>query len=81
MFEETPPLPIVPSDPDETGAAPPSDAEARFASCRWQQPSENGTSAHCTHREVLPFAGTGGFRPDAWCHDCGYFKVRRTKRR
>jgi hypothetical protein len=80
MFDESPD-PIVPTDTDENDEAASSTAESRFASCRWQQAAENGTAAHCTHGEVLPFAGTGGFSPEAWCLDCTYFKLRRTRRR
>jgi hypothetical protein len=81
MFDDTLLAPILPSEPEERAASLTSPAEARFASCRWQQPAENGTAAHCTHREVLAFAGTGGFRSDAWCPDCGHFKLRRARRR
>jgi hypothetical protein len=54
---------------------------ARFNSCRWQQPKEEGTAAFCTHREVKPYAGTTGFEPDAWCPDCQYYKLRRAPKK
>jgi hypothetical protein len=62
-------------------AAPASPAEERFQSCRWRKPAENGTPDHCTHRDVLPMAGTAGFAPDSWCGDCGYFKAKRSPRK
>jgi len=79
MFDEAPFGPIVTSPPDDGAAV--AGSHARFASCRWQQSAENGTAAHCTHREVLAFAGTGGFSADAWCSDCGHYKLRRVRRR
>lgn len=64
-----------------TSATPQSAAWARFASCRWKQPAENGNAAYCTHREVKPYAGTTGFDPDAWCPDCRYYKLRRSPKK
>jgi hypothetical protein len=69
-----------------TSEAPASDAPqsagfARFASCRWQQPKEEGTAAFCTHREVKPYAGTAGFDADAWCPECQYYKLRRAPKK
>ena len=58
-----------------------SPAFARFRSCRWQQPIENGSAEFCTHREVKPYAGTTGFDPEAWCGDCQYYKLRRAPKR
>jgi hypothetical protein len=65
----------VASDP------PPSTGFARFASCRWQQPEEDGNAAFCTHREVKPYAGTAGFDADAWCPECQYYKLRRAPKK
>lgn len=65
----------------ETPATPASPAEERFQSCRWRKPAENGTPDHCTHRDVLPMAGTAGFVPDSWCGDCAYFKAKRSPRK
>jgi hypothetical protein len=73
--------------PGETAGvpAPASEVQApgatRFNSCRWQQPLENGIAAFCTHREVKPYAGTTGFDPEAWCPDCGYYKLRRVPKK
>lgn len=71
-----------PSDPPvkavsglETPA--PSEAQARFVSCRWQRAADGDAPACCGHRDVLPMAGTTGFNPDSWCLDCGYYKVKR----
>jgi hypothetical protein len=72
---ETPATPAVTSD------NPQSAAFARFASCRWQQPAEDGNAAFCTHREVKPYAGTQGFDANAWCAECQYYKVRRTPKK
>jgi hypothetical protein len=75
-----------PGDPpvDQAAAAPapPQPAGlARFNSCRWQQPAEEGNAAFCTHREVKPYAGTTGFDPEAWCVDCQYYKLRRAPKK
>ena len=69
--------------PSTTAASdPPASAGfARFNSCRWQQPKEEGSSAFCTHREVKPYAGTAGFDADAWCPECQYYKLRRAPRK
>jgi hypothetical protein len=71
----------APGEPGTSADAPQSPAFARFNSCRWQQPAENGNAAFCTHREVKPYAGTTGFDPDAWCGDCQYFKLRRAPKK
>ena len=75
-----------PSDPpgDQSAAAPAPPQPpglARFNSCRWQQPAEEGNAAFCTHREVKPYAGTAGFDPEAWCVDCQYYKLRRVPKK
>ncbi len=76
--------------PDDTVTAPASPAAtetplspafARFRSCRWQQPIENGGQEFCTHREVKPYAGTTGFDPEAWCGDCQLYKLRRAPKK
>ena len=56
-----------------------SEAVARFKSCRWRRPPEDGPEC-CGHRDVLPIAGTS-FNPEAWCLDCAYFKLRRTPKK
>jgi hypothetical protein len=70
---------------DEPGETPtpapaeaPSAAEARFQSCRWRKAE---TPPYCSHPEVLPFAGTTGFKPEAWCPGCAFYKLRRNPRR
>ena len=60
---------------------PVSPAFARFRSCRWQQPAENGSAEFCTHREVKPYAGTTGFDAEAWCGDCQHYKLRRAPKK
>ena len=71
----------TPAEPAATDT-PQSAGFARFVSCRWQQPKEEGNSNEfCTHREVKPYAGTTGFDPNAWCSDCQYYKLRRAPKK
>ncbi len=56
-------------------------AVARFRSCRWHRPPENGLPECCGHRDVLPLAGTTGFHAESWCPDCEYYKLRRTPKK
>jgi len=77
----------LPDAPEPTAGEPPAGdapqlapAVVRFRSCRWRRPPEEGPEC-CSHRDVLPLAGTSGFNPEAWCPDCQYFKLRRTPRR
>lgn len=75
-------LTAEPAAPQEAPSAQPeSPAFARFRSCRWHQPKENGNTEFCTHREVKPYAGTAGFDPDAWCGECQYYKLRRSPKK
>lgn len=79
----TAPHPATPGSPAaqpavETPAA--SAAVARFKSCRWRRPPEEGPEC-CGHRDVLPMAGTTGFDPEAWCPDCSFYKLRRTPKK
>jgi hypothetical protein len=62
-------------------AKPLTPAAERFHACRWRKAAENGTPDHCTHRDVLPMAGTTGFVPESWCADCNYFKAKRSPRK
>jgi hypothetical protein len=57
-----------------------SPAVARFKSCRWRRPPEDGPEC-CGHRDVLPIAGASGFDPEAWCPDCQFYKLRRTPKK
>jgi hypothetical protein len=66
------------ADATPAPAEAPSAAEARFQSCRWRKAE---TPPYCSHPEVLPFAGTTGFKPDAWCPGCSFYKLRRNPRR
>ena len=61
----------------ETRAASP--AVERFQSCRWRATPDAGE--FCTHRDVLPFAGKEGFKPDSWCPECAFYKLRRTPKK
>lgn len=70
----TPPAPTVPT-------VPLSPAGEKFHSCRWRKAAEDGTPDHCTHRDVLPMAGTTGFVPESWCSDCVYYKAKRSPRK
>jgi len=73
------PATLTPEAPD---AARPeaSAAVARFKSCRWRRPPEEGPEC-CGHRDVLPMAGTTGFDPEAWCLECTFYKLRRTPKK
>jgi hypothetical protein len=62
-------------DPSTTSAA-----TAKFKSCRWRRPPDEGPEC-CGHRDVLPIAGTTGFDPEAWCPDCSFYKLRRTPKK
>ncbi len=64
-------------NPTNTTLSP---AVAKFKSCRWRRPPEDGPEC-CGHRDVLPIAGTTGFDPEAWCPDCSFFKLRRTPKK
>ena len=64
----------------ESPAAIASPAVAKFKSCRWRRPPEDGPEC-CGHRDVLPMAGTTGFDPEAWCPDCSFYKLRRTPKK
>ena len=74
-----------PPSPDQPPAPEGEDsrelAEARFRSCRWRAKIDDDESPYCTHRDVLPFAGTAGFKPEAWCPDCNFYKLRRTPKK
>jgi hypothetical protein len=81
------PLTTSPSPMPDPGSAQtavetpaPSPAVARFKSCRWRRPPEDGPEC-CGHRDVLPIAGTTGFDPEAWCPDCSFYKLRRTPKK
>ena len=54
-------------------------AQIRFRACRWH--AELDDQAYCSNRDVLPYAGKGGFDPEAWCPDCTLYKLRRTPRK
>ena len=60
-------------------AAEVSPAVERFQSCRWRATPDAGD--YCTHRDVLPFAGKEGFKPDSWCPECAFYKLRRTPKK
>jgi hypothetical protein len=65
-----------PTETPDTNASP---AVAKFKSCRWRRPPEDGPEC-CGHRDVLPIAGTS-FNPEAWCPDCAFYKLRRTPKK
>jgi hypothetical protein len=83
MFDETEALPVVESAETAAPVAETviSPAAQRFETCRWRQAAEDPTPAHCTHRDVAPMAGVQTFNPEAWCLDCGFYKVRRTPKK
>ena len=79
---------IAPQSPDtatspsqeQPQAVEVSPAVAKFKSCRWRRPPEDGPEC-CGHRDVLPIAGASGFDPQAWCPDCQFYKLRRTPKK
>ena len=79
------PTPGEAASATETPAAPPVDAPLvapavmKFKSCRWRCAPEDGE--FCTHRDVLPFAGKNDFKPDSWCPECAFYKLRRTPKK
>ena len=87
-FGVRPTLPVSPTSPGpgSPAAQPAPDAPvvsvavAKFKSCRWRRPPEDGPEC-CGHRDVLPMAGTTGFDPEAWCPDCQFYKLRRTPKK
>jgi hypothetical protein len=84
MSDPFAPPPDVPSTmtPEAPEAVQPeaSAAVARFKSCRWRRPPDEGPEC-CGHRDVLPMAGTTGFDPQAWCLECTFYKLRRTPKK
>ena len=66
-------------------AAPPAEAAVlapavmKFKSCRWRCDPDDGE--FCTHRDVLPFAGKNDFKPESWCPECAFYKLRRTPKK
>lgn len=75
--------PVTAADP---AATPPvseqpaaSPAVEKFRSCRWRATPDAGE--FCTHRDVLPFAGKEGFKPESWCPECAFYKLRRTPKK
>ena len=54
-------------------------AVEKFRSCRWRATPDLGE--YCTHRDVLPFAGKEGFKPESWCPECAFYKLRRTPKK
>ena len=68
----------------ETAGAPAAGPAARsggreIKSCRWRATPDQGD--FCTHRDVLPFAGKEGFKPESWCPECAFYKLRRTPKK
>ena len=80
MMDDTKqPDPTAAADAMPTVDAPAPSAAERFQKCRWRATPEDGE--FCTHRDVLPFAGKEGFKPDSWCPECAFFKLRRTPKK
>ena len=70
------PAPPTPSTDAASAASP---AVEKFKSCRWRATPDAGE--FCTHRDVLPFAGREGFKPESWCPECAFYKLRRTPKK
>ena len=90
MFDDSdrPLEPGAPSQPQGEGEVSPAQAEeepevspaqARYRACRWH--TEADDQKYCSNRDVLPYAGKGGFDPEAWCPDCTLYKLRRTSKK
>jgi hypothetical protein len=79
-FPSSSPPPGAPAPAEASVDVPVSAAVAKFKSCRWRRPPEDGPEC-CGHRDVLPLAGTSGFDPQAWCPDCTFYKLRRTPKK
>jgi hypothetical protein len=74
------PVPASETPVEDAAAAPAaSPAVERFQSCRWRATPDAGE--FCTHRDVLPFAGKEGFKPESWCLECAFYKLRRTPKK
>ena len=71
----------APEGGSEPAPAPPAvdPAVEKFKSCRWRATPDQGD--YCTHRDVLPFAGKDGFKPESWCPECAFYKLRRTPKK
>jgi hypothetical protein len=87
-YTQAPPMPDSPgieNAPAAETTAPAADQAAtnpavdKFKSCRWKATPDQGD--FCTHRDVLPFAGKEGFKPDSWCPECAFYKLRRTPKK
>ena len=76
----TDPQPAAATPADSTPAPALSPAVERSRACRWRRPPEDGLEC-CTHRDVLPMAGTSTFNAEAWCPECEHFKAKRTPRK
>jgi hypothetical protein len=74
-----PAAPTAPATPATPATPEPSAAVVKFRSCRWRCDPDMGE--FCTHRDVLPFAGKEGFKPESWCPECAFFKLRRTPKK
>ncbi len=90
MFDDSdrPLEPDAPSGPQGDSKAEPAQtqdepeaslAELRFRACRWHTDTDG--QRFCSNRDVLPYAGKGGFDPEAWCPDCTLYKLRRTPKK
>jgi len=80
LIVPSPPASAAPAAQPASEAPAVSAAVAKFKSCRWRRPPEDGPEC-CGHRDVLPMAGTTGFDPEAWCPDCTFYKLRRTPKK
>ncbi|HMD36396.1 MAG TPA: hypothetical protein VKH42_15575 [Vicinamibacterales bacterium] len=76
----SPTSPASPASQPQPPVVEASPAVAKFKSCRWRRPPEDGPEC-CGHRDVLPIAGASGFDPQAWCPDCQFYKLRRTPKK
>lgn len=73
------PIPGLQSAADAAAEPAADPAVEKFRSCRWRATPDQGD--FCTHRDVLPFAGKEGFKPESWCPECAFYKLRRTPKK
>jgi hypothetical protein len=83
MFDDSSSPQVRPAAVETPEDAPAQSAAVqRYHSCRWRKaPDESSPLDFCSHRDVLPLAGTNGFDAEAWCPDCAFYKVRRVPKK
>ena len=78
MFDESGSEPATDAQPVSKPTAVEDPTTMKFKSCRWHATQDDAGAAYCSHRDVLPYSGMNGFKPEAWCPECSFFKMRRS---